>query len=240
MISWLLSSSPLYVSLIFILFIFIKIPLSLCDEDLYSSCGNMFNCGIINNVSFPFWGENRPDGCGYPGLKLNCDESVATIEIKKVEYLVLDVNPSTQILKIRRKDYLKGICSPKFVNTTLDPTLFDFSLGYQNLTIAYGCAWLPFDCPMNVNLELGAHGSGNCTESVVVPVHSSFQLVLLLDIWAILDQVFGKGFEVKWKVDTAACRVCMGSKGVCGYDLKLNKPTCYNLQAKPGTYTSFQ
>jgi hypothetical protein len=236
MISWLLSSSPLYVSLIFILFIFIKIPLSLCDEEyLYPSCGNMFNCGKLNNISFPFWGENRPNGCGYPGLKLNCDQGVATIEIKDVEYLVLDVNPSSQILKIRRKDYLKGICSPKFVNTTLDPTLFDFGLGYQNLTIAYGCAWLPFDCPMNVRLELGAHGPGNCNVSVVVPVHSSFQLVV-----DILEQAFGEGFEVKWKVDTAACIECMGSKGDCGYDLKLNRPTCYKSQAKPGTYTSFQ
>ena len=238
MISWFLSSSPLYVSLIFILFIFIKIPLSLCDEDLYPSCGNMFNCGIINNVGFPFWGENRPNGCGYPGLKLNCDQSNATIEIKNVEYLVLDLNPSTQILKIRRKDFLNGICSPKFVNTTLDPTLFDFGLGYQNLTIAYSCAWLPFDCPMNVQLELGAHGPGNCHVSVVVPVHSSFQLVVdIMKNFLNLGKVIGEGFEVKWKVDTAACSECMGD---CGYDLKLNRPTCYNSQAKPGTYTSFQ
>ena len=238
MISWFLSSSPLYVSLIFILFIFIKIPLSLCDEDLYPSCGNMFNCGIINNVGFPFWGENRPNGCGYPGLKLNCDQSNATIEIKNVEYLVLDLNPSTQILKIRRKDFLNGICSPKFVNTTLDPTLFDFGLGYKNLTIAYGCSSLPVNCPFDVQLELGAHGPGNCHVSVVVPVHSSFQLVVdIMKNFLNLGKVIGEGFEVKWKVDTAACSECMGD---CGYDLKLNRPTCYNSQAKPGTYTSFQ
>ena len=48
--SWVLSSSPFLVSLFFIFFFFIKIPLSLCDEDMYESCSNMFNCGKLSNI----------------------------------------------------------------------------------------------------------------------------------------------------------------------------------------------
>uniref|UniRef100_A0A2N9EP05 Wall-associated receptor kinase galacturonan-binding domain-containing protein n=1 Tax=Fagus sylvatica TaxID=28930 RepID=A0A2N9EP05_FAGSY len=101
----------------------------------------MFSCGNINNIGFPFWGGIRPDGCGHRGLELNCDKNnVTIIKIRDVTYSVLNVNLNTQMLTITREDYLSGFCSPNFVNTTLDPTLFDFSLGYQNLTLAYGCA----------------------------------------------------------------------------------------------------
>ncbi|KAK7839028.1 leaf rust 10 disease-resistance locus receptor-like protein kinase-like 1.3 [Quercus suber] len=108
---------------------------------MYESCSNMFNCGKLNNIGFPFWGDNRPNSCGYPGLKLNCQGSVATIKIMNVTYQVLGVNPDAQILKITREDFSAGICSPEFVNSTLDPTLLDFGIGLQNLTIVYGCGF---------------------------------------------------------------------------------------------------
>jgi hypothetical protein len=243
--SWLPSPSPFLLSLYFLLLVtFFEIPISLCRDDSHSSsCSNLFNCGEINNIGFPFWGETRPSGCGHPGLKLNCEESVTTIEIRNVTYRVLDVNPETQILKISRDDYLTGICSPELVNTTLDPTLFDYGdPGYQNLTLSYGCASysmfpvpLPgqFSCPTSgdVQVEQGAHGPHeDCNVSVVVPVlHSNPLLTLVLSE---LERVIREGFDVEWKVDTAACRDCMTD---CGYNPKLNRPTCYFSPSKPGT-----
>jgi len=240
--SWLPSPSPFLLSLYFLLLVtFFEIPISLCRDDSHSSsCSNLFNCGEINNIGFPFWGETRPSGCGHPGLKLNCEESVTTIEIRNVTYRVLDVNPETQILKISRDDYLTGICSPELVNTTLDPTLFDYGdPGYQNLTLSYGCAssLLPFpgqfSCPTSedVQVELGAHGpNGECNVSVVVPVLLSNPLLTL--VLSELERVIREGFDVEWKVDTAACRDCMTD---CGYNPKLNRPTCYFSPSKPGT-----
>ncbi|XP_062152050.1 LEAF RUST 10 DISEASE-RESISTANCE LOCUS RECEPTOR-LIKE PROTEIN KINASE-like 1.3, partial [Alnus glutinosa] len=165
--------------------------------------------------------------------------SVTNIKIRNVTYRVLDVNPKTQILKISREDYLTGICSPELVNTTLDPTLFDYGApGYQNLTLAYGCAssWLPLpgqlSCPTSgdVQVELGAHGPNEeCNVSVVVAVLLSNPLLTL--VLSELERVIREGFDVEWKVDTAACRDCMTD---CGYNLKLNRPICYFSPSKPG------
>ncbi|XP_050269708.1 LEAF RUST 10 DISEASE-RESISTANCE LOCUS RECEPTOR-LIKE PROTEIN KINASE-like 1.3 isoform X9 [Quercus robur] len=236
--SWVLSSSPFLVSLFFIFFFFIKIPLSLCDEDMYESCSNMFNCGKLNNIGFPFWGDNRPSSCGYPGLKLNCQGSVATIKIMNVTYKVLGVNPEAQILNITREDFSTGICSPEFVNSTLDPKLLDSGSGLQNLTIVYGCdlSWIPFpgqfNCQINgfAHAKWGAYGPGECKVSVVVPVpvQSSPWTGIEIEIdQSKLEEAIREGFDVKWKVDTAACLNCTVYKGVCGYDLKRNQSTCY-------------
>ncbi|XP_041007816.1 LEAF RUST 10 DISEASE-RESISTANCE LOCUS RECEPTOR-LIKE PROTEIN KINASE-like 2.7 [Juglans microcarpa x Juglans regia] len=246
--SWLLSSSSSLVSLSFLFMVLAMIPLSLCYEDLFSSCrDSRFSCGNINNIGFPFWGENRPNGCGYPGLKLNCERSVATIEIMNVTYRVLAVNPNTQTIKISREDYLTGICSPEYVNSTLDHTLFDFSLFYQNLTLFYGCtssSILPvpgvFTCHVNgdVQMELvaGLPNNNKCNQSVVIPVSTLSTLGNLMDIGtkSKLEEIIREGFEVKWKVDSAQCSDCVGLKGACGYDLKLNQPTCYYSPVKPG------
>ena len=245
--SWVLSSSPFLVSLFFIFFFFIKIPLSLCDEDMYESCSNTFNCGKLKKITFPFWGDNRPNSCGYPGLKLNCQGSVATIKIMNVTYQVLGVNPKAQILKITREDFSAGICSPEFVNSTLDPTLLDFGIGLQNLTLAYGCDFSltpfsglgQFNCQKNgfAHIEGGAYGPGECKVSVVVPVLVNFGPWTGIEIdQSKLEEAIMEGFDVKWKVDTAACLNCTVYKGVCGYDLKRNQSTCY--YSSPGTYST--
>ena len=249
--SWVLSSSPFLVSLFFIFFFFIKIPLSLCDEDMHESCSNMFNCGKLSNIGFPFWGDNRPNSCGYPGLKLNCQGSVATIKIMNVTYQVLGVNPEAQILKITRVDFSTGICSPEFVNSTLDPTLLDFGSGLQNLTIVYGCDFslTPFaglglfNCQGNdfAHIKWGAYGPGECKVSVVVPVPVPVQSIPWTGIEIFdrpkLEEAIREGFDVKWKVDTEACLNCTVNKGVCGYDLKRNQSTCYH--SSPGTYSTY-
>nr|POE46052.1 leaf rust 10 disease-resistance locus receptor-like protein kinase-like 1.3 [Quercus suber] len=201
----------------------------------------MFNCGKLNNIGFPFWGDNRPNSCGYPGLKLNCQGSVATIKIMNVTYQVLGVNPDAQILNITREDFSAGICSPEFVNSTLDPTLLDFGVGLQNLTIVYGCFHLipfpgQFDCQINgfAHITWGADGPGECRVSVVVPVLVKFGPWTGIEIdQSKLEEAIGEGFDVKWKVDTAACLNCTVKKGVCGYDLKRNQSTCY--YSSPGS-----
>ncbi|KAG7986026.1 hypothetical protein I3843_03G058800 [Carya illinoinensis] len=244
--SWLLSSSFFHrisLSLILLVMVFVEIPLSQCHDDFYSTCRKMFSCGNVTNIDFPFWGDIRPSGCGYPGLKLNCERSVATIEIMKVNYSVLYVDPNSQILKISREDYRDGICSPvNYVSSTLDPTLFDFGPGYQNLTLFYGCAPYPnphipeeFTCDLVngdvVHLELGAHGPPkDCNASVFVPMPKAS--LVQPEIWislSKLEETIRDGFEVRWKGDTAGyCNHCKESMGVCGYDLNSNTPTCYH------------
>jgi hypothetical protein len=234
--SW-LSFQSTFLVLVFVIFmVFVEVPVSLCSHDSYSSCSSPFNCGHITDLSYPFWGDGRPDACGHPDLKLNCSENIATIEIMNVTYRVLDADHSTKILKIVREDYLVGgFCSPDFVNTTLDSEFFDYGPGsYFNITLLYGCptANIPplFTCNIDGIANKGgciidgAHGPGLCAKSVVVPVLATHYQ----DIgnWPIIEDAIKVGFDVKWK-EGADCSACTGSKGVCGYDLSKNQPTCY-------------
>ena len=136
------------------------------------------------------------------------------------------------------------------MNSTLDPTLLDFGIGLQNLTIVYGCdlSLMPFpglgqfNCQINgfADIKWGAYGPGECKVSGVVPVPVPVQSIPWTGIEIFdrpkLEEAIREGFDVKWKVDTAACLNCTVYKGVCGYDLKRNQSTCY--YSSPGTYST--
>ncbi|KAA8530597.1 hypothetical protein F0562_005306 [Nyssa sinensis] len=131
--------------LIYIVSVLLHLPPSLSDNNgQYTSCGVLFNCGNITGVDYPFWGSDRPENCGYPGLKLNCAYNIATIEIMNVEFRVLDINQETKILKIARNDLMEDF------NCAINGT--DYKNGY---------------------VEIGAQGSGSCHVSVVVPISST-------------------------------------------------------------------
>ncbi|KAL3735284.1 hypothetical protein ACJRO7_024418 [Eucalyptus globulus] len=205
------------------------------NEDLYSNCSNLFNCGNIRGIGFPFGGGNRSSRCGHPELQLVCEDNAASITISDVKYKVLGVYPDIKVLRIAREDFSSGICSPLFLNTTLDPPLFSMANGYSNYTFFYGCPNWPtpsapgqFSCNKSGITDKknygfpGAMGPGNCLESVVFPVSQS-----LLAQSASLENIARQGFEVRFGVDSAACARCANSKGVCGYDNSKNTTACY-------------
>lgn len=213
----------------------INLTQSQSNEDLYSNCSNLFNCGNIRGVGFPFGGGNRSSSCGHPELQLVCEDNAASITIADVKYKVLGVYPDIKVLQIAREDFSSGICSPLFTNTTLDPLLFSMVNGYINYTFFYGCPNSPtpsdpgqFSCnksgiPDKKGFGFpGAMGPGNCLESVVFPVSQS-----LLAQSASLENIARQGFEVRLGVDSAACAGCANSKGVCGYDNSKNTTACY-------------
>ncbi|XP_010660403.1 LEAF RUST 10 DISEASE-RESISTANCE LOCUS RECEPTOR-LIKE PROTEIN KINASE-like 1.4 isoform X2 [Vitis vinifera] len=243
------SSSPslgLFLLLVLVLFDF---PVSLGNPDelyKYNTCSKEFNCGNITGVSYPFWGSDRPLGCGHLDLQLNCHDGIATIEIMGVNYRVLSFNKDAQTLRIARQDYLKGICSPLLVNTTLDPKLFDYAAVYQYVTFFYGCPYslaisvMPqkFSCSIaGIPLKDGyfvaspqPQGPGPCNVSVFVPILSTSILEGIgkfQNLDQLIEGVIGEGIEVRLNVDGTACSECLESKGVCGYDIGLNQTTCY-------------
>lgn len=242
-----LSTKPLPVCFFAVLFLFHLItPLSGDENEQYKSCGNPFNCGKITGIHYPFWGNNRPRECGYPGLKLECDNDTTIIEIETLKYRVLDINQDTQILRIARMDISTDICLAKFVNTTLDSELFEYASAYMNLTFYYGCPpqILPFpnqfDCPVkgttnrNGYVEVGTLLSAStCYASFVFPTsYNSFGN--LKGLPNLLDLV-REGFDVQCKVDISACRLCKNSGGNCGYDLASNQFICLCQNQPPGS-----
>lgn len=237
----LLSFLPYRILLFYVYTLFFSTKINRCLSSInewYESCGKEFNCGDIKGISYPFWGDDRPNLCGYAGLELKCLDNITTMEIKKVKYRVLGITPNAQSIKIARNDFLGGVCKAEFVNTTLDDTLFDYSPGYGPITIFYGClpplAPLPenkFSCtidgiPYNGNFAaLGSLGPGLlCKVSVVVPISKEYPVVILDP--STLDKPLTEGFEVNLKVDYPLCLKCRKSSGRCAYNHSSNQPTC--------------
>ncbi|KAJ6707473.1 WALL-ASSOCIATED RECEPTOR KINASE GALACTURONAN-BINDING DOMAIN-CONTAINING PROTEIN-RELATED [Salix viminalis] len=239
--------SPFLSVSVIVLLLFIQIPSSLSNNDLFGDCSNQFVCGRIK-ADFPFWGSARPSACGIPELELKCENNITKMSINEVRYRVLDIKQDTKTLRIAREDFLVGLCPPLYVNSTFDPTMFEsVTHDYMNFTFLYGCLPVffkvppPFTCRINgVDYDSGfvvpgANGPGFCYSSVFFPA-PVIALTSILDVPA-LKRFLKKGFEVRWKVDGTACRECLISEGVCGYDTTFNQTTCYCRNQSTGSST---
>ncbi|KAI6691531.1 hypothetical protein NL676_028359 [Syzygium grande] len=192
------------------------------NDALYSDCSNLFSCGNIQGVGYPFWGGNRSNSCGYPALQLACEDNTATIMISKVKYKVLGFYPT--------------------------PSMVD---GYVNSTIIYGCPnWQTLTRPFSCNIRGTASkngyvvpeiavGPGLCFKSVVVPVSQTLlpQLANNSTVSTSLKNILQQGFKVRLGVDSAACKGCANTTGVCSYDISKNATACYCADGSSGSPT---
>ncbi|CAN6570153.1 unnamed protein product [Malus baccata var. baccata] len=217
----------------FAFFVFINFPLS-SSFDSYTYCSNAFNCGDITEVGFPFWGDGRPESCGYPELKLTCSNDVTAIEIMGVKYRLPKINQGDQTLKIVRDDFCDKVCSPKFGDTKLNSKLFDYVVGSSDVTLLYDCTSSSkaedFSCPDDEAYEdvaaipADVPESPICKSKVVVRISdATFFRIFSIQNATALEAVVREGFEVKYKVDSEKCGECVSSKGVCSYDWNLNE-----------------
>ncbi|GMN56781.1 hypothetical protein TIFTF001_025885 [Ficus carica] len=129
--------------LIVVFFILITIfPLSCCEVDVnFMTCGRRYERGNIKNLSFPFWGDDRPEFCGHEGFRLRCENrEYPVINISGIQYGVLHVSQENYTMTLVRSDLWDTPSNTNGLNTTLNHTLF---VGYpatvENLTLIYGC-----------------------------------------------------------------------------------------------------
>ncbi|KAJ6735035.1 hypothetical protein OIU79_002166 [Salix purpurea] len=224
---------------VFLLLLFIQIPSSLSNDDLFTDCRKEFVCGNIS-AFFPFWGNGRPSACGIHELELKCDHenNITTMNINQVAYRVLEIKNEIKTLSIAREDYSVGLCKRHFMNSTFNPKIFEPGEGYRNFTYIYGCEDVPktrpvpraFTCRTDdvdgqtVYIQEGDNGPGECNGSFFVPV--SIRDFPPDGNMSALEEQLKKGFEVRWKVDNE-CWECFTSSGVCGFDNVANQTTCY-------------
>ncbi|KAJ6861335.1 hypothetical protein NC651_037424 [Populus alba x Populus x berolinensis] len=227
---------------VLVLLLFIQVPSSSSNDDLFTACSKQFECGRVF-AGFPFWGKDRSRACGVPELELRCENNdIAKMIINQVAYRVLEINLEMGILRIARdEDYFVGLCSPQFRNSTFDPKVFEYVEGYKNLTFSYVCKdapdpTIPFSCKIiEINNQSGYIQEGECNRSVSVPV---FRTDLPpIGIFPDLEELLKKAFEVRWKVDWKACGECFISKGACGIDHATNQTTCYCPNQSRGSKT---
>ncbi|XP_016468939.1 LEAF RUST 10 DISEASE-RESISTANCE LOCUS RECEPTOR-LIKE PROTEIN KINASE-like 1.4 isoform X2 [Nicotiana tabacum] len=212
-------------------------PLSSLENQWFASCGKSFHCGNLAGISYPFWGNDRPKECGYPGFELQCEDQGSTIiQISNVNYLVLDIKMDAQIITVTRKDVAEGICQ---FNTTMDSNIFEYALSLVNVTVNYVCPpWTgntgiapsagSFNCAINgLSYKNDLNGVGTCHANIVVPARKEYYssggiIGNLGDLKKLLEQ----GFDLKWKVDSSPCKECEKFGGSCGFDAGAKQFTC--------------
>ncbi|XP_059642129.1 LEAF RUST 10 DISEASE-RESISTANCE LOCUS RECEPTOR-LIKE PROTEIN KINASE-like 1.4 isoform X2 [Cornus florida] len=133
---------------------------SFCNDVTYSDCDPTFTCGSISNITYPFTGGDRPDSCGPPGFRLTCRDNHTEFTTNSVTYRVLQINQTEKTITLARLDLWNNTCPPKFINSTLDSTIFDTNLRNEDLTLFYGCS------PPTISVE--AHNLFNCSVSGLI------------------------------------------------------------------------
>ncbi|GMN68029.1 hypothetical protein TIFTF001_037090 [Ficus carica] len=227
---------PFLLISLLIIFIFSAFPSSRCEEDAnFTECGRRYECGNVKNLSFPFWGDGRPQSCGHPGFELRCERGeYPVIDIDEVEYRVLNVSQKNSTMILARSDLWDSPCSPGPVNTAFTPPFsFNYTQGVINLTLFYDCPDLAsspynFTCSgdggrtyfYNVTDFLPdinqPNGLGACGRFLQVPVFESALDEFpdqdgLEDVTRALREGFGLNYT-----QFPHCRQCEISGGRCG------------------------
>ncbi|KAB1211209.1 hypothetical protein CJ030_MR6G021601 [Morella rubra] len=225
-------------SLLIISIILIHFPSSLyaIGKEQYGNCSAPSKCGGMN-LSYPFWGPNRPNYCGHPDFQLNCSGDALQIRITTLNYRVLAINYSSRTLKLARADYWKTIYPTQIVDTTINTTIFSYASDTTHLKLYYDCPVTnQFDCPVNntdftsfyVNASAVNSSLDMCKYNVGVPVVlSAAQTVAGKLTEAALIQAIDGGFTLRWSADDAMCENCQKSSGRCGFDTIKNSFACH-------------
>ncbi|KAB2095613.1 hypothetical protein ES319_A01G050700v1 [Gossypium barbadense] len=250
------STSSALVFFIIIILLLVQVPTLLSSSnDNYMVCSKQFHCGNIKNVSYPFWGGDRPENCGQPGLKLTCLEDEETqITIMSVSYKVIEINMDRQAFTVARTDYLQNLCPQTLLNTTLNFNLLSYAWNLENITLYYHCPLISnissgfpslFNCSTSngtdmVNYYVIASVLGNlstevkdglraCDSHVIVPAfYTAVETIKSNPTPDTLVLPLGNGFGLKWDENIASkCEDCNGSGGRCGYNRSSNQFTCY-------------
>ncbi|XP_018717701.2 LEAF RUST 10 DISEASE-RESISTANCE LOCUS RECEPTOR-LIKE PROTEIN KINASE-like 2.1 [Eucalyptus grandis] len=204
---------------------------------LFQECAPS-NCGG-QEVSYPFRLDKQPTYCGHPGYELDCDGDSLTLSIESLEYRVIHMNTSTQILVVVRMNLSEDICLETYNETTLDLNLFNYTSNDLNSTLFYNCDSRPnltlptsppyrFSCP---NSKDGYFVPGDnlpkpllstCSSIVHVPISKSEPLGFPPPSMdgnnnPTISEILNERFEITWILNTSQCESCNKSGGRCGY-----------------------
>ncbi|XP_054820543.1 LEAF RUST 10 DISEASE-RESISTANCE LOCUS RECEPTOR-LIKE PROTEIN KINASE-like 1.2 [Prosopis cineraria] len=200
----------------------------------YSACNHTYNCGNINNIAYPFWGQNRPPygGCSNQ-FELTCQNDTTFITVGQQKFTVVSINPEFYSMKLVQTA-LSVSCPWNFANTSLDPALFRFdNLTIQNLTLFHDCP-PRVSSPANITCHRGQKGEGSvaffakqdekqklqtfskCKARNQILVQGGISDV---EDTGVLNKSLRNGFVVQYVANWDACLACNSSGGICGADI---------------------
>ncbi|KAF9591610.1 hypothetical protein IFM89_004839 [Coptis chinensis] len=242
-------SSFLSLFLVFIFFTLVTntTSQSSCGNETLLKCSSQFQCGNLNSVEYPFWGNNRPSYCGKPDLELKCNQNNFTeIQIMSKTHRILKIFQENQTLRVASMDFWNDVCPTPYQNATLNITQFNYSIpSTRNLSLFYDCPVSAttspnlFTCQDSnrtsdayfLNETIPSDRKQNltaCNVRIEVPVlRSAYERLMngQTALWA----VFREGFDVVYDSEDLSCKPCRNSSGECGYDWESRKSICYRL-----------
>lgn len=140
---------PLHLTISFFFFFFFIITTTLPqlqgeeDTTKYSVCRRPYSCGDVSNISYPFWGQNRPSYCASTEqLLLNChpNDLTSSFQFDSQNFTVLRIDTLSETMRLVRTDIVYDDCSSSdLTNTSLDPAIFEFPETGHNITVFYKC-----------------------------------------------------------------------------------------------------
>lgn len=222
---------------------FIAFHLPLCfSEDalnLLKACEVSYNCGTLINISYPFWGNQRPDFCGPRKFELKCNNNrTTTIRINSLEFYVLSINQTDQLMTIARSDLFDNLCPRNQIGTAklyVDDNAFWYTDKNRNISIWYDCPpqeGIPADFRFGCGSEKENSGRANYAlepEAMYLSrnirgCRVKINATAVIKGWddggknrtAVLETALRRGFEVEYFADAWTCRSCKESGGACG------------------------
>ncbi|KAK1387956.1 hypothetical protein POM88_016134 [Heracleum sosnowskyi] len=234
--------------------IFIIIPLVILstlqhghakDFEKYSEClESKFECGQdFVEMSYPFWGNNRPSYCGLEGFELTCDneKGYPTLGIDSFTFRVLNINQSDHAIWLTSSAFEDdtSLCPPVVSSTFPNKTRFGSNPKSEVIYACYDCPdgldinfhggliWNEFKCLSKGVLSKGYYVAetyseaqsqvfGQCKVQLVAPVlRQAFEEYRNNESMSLVE-VLKKGFTLDYLIDEVACSACMNSSGVCG------------------------
>lgn len=220
----------------------------------YSICREQnYNCKKLSNISYPFWGHNRPSYCGGgDAFKLNCfidqnQNATTTILLGSQNYTVRSIDLKTYTMKIKRTYLVYDVCTPQFNDNYLNPTIFRFPTRTHNISIFFNCS---SDVLSYANYQslCGSQNNAICFDDAKgkileqtpelngcgrhIRVQADFAFVPNTNFGVIgsddLQQIIEEGFQVNYVVNKE-CIKCLGSEGYCWNNSVLdNVQSCYS------------
>ena len=213
-------------------FLLVAVPPSYCvgygyDEQLSACSGQyLFPCGSGAglNISYPFWGGDRPQYCGHKGFEIRCqDNQYHFIDTAAQKFRVLNISYLEPIMTIARDDLWNDYCSA-IVNQEIDfnHNIFKYGQDVRNISLFNDCrdAISPLQGPNYINCstvegeEITGFYSIDIPELRISNLSNTCQLgikvpVLLAALDDLgrgnLEQALKQGFDVEYIADSIPC-----------------------------------
>ncbi|KAF9671369.1 hypothetical protein SADUNF_Sadunf12G0040200 [Salix dunnii] len=136
------------------------------DNKEYTACKKNFSCGNFSDLSYPFWGGDRPEFCGHKGFKLKCVEGqFPIIASEELEFRLYHLDQPSRLMTLQLENPTDYICPAKNLtnsSTTSDIHVFGYDLNLQNLNLLYNCTVSNSTREQN---RISNCGGSNCTVS---------------------------------------------------------------------------